>query len=99
VSLEFSQLRLWQIGRLDVPVFLIHGRHDRQVQSSLATMWFQEISVRRRRLFWFEESAHNPPFEQPAGFIEVMVGHVAELSRSGCVAKTPALPAGVSVQR
>ncbi len=96
---EFSQLRLWHIRHLDVPVFLIQGRHDRQVPSSLAETWFRAVSAPCRRLFWFEDSAHNPPFEQPAAFVEVIVRHVAPLAGSGCAAATPDLPAGVSVQR
>jgi pimeloyl-ACP methyl ester carboxylesterase len=96
---EFSQLRLWPVRRLETPVFLIQGRHDRQVPSVLAEAWFGHVSAPCRRLFWFEDSAHNPPFEQPAAFVDIMVRHVAELARSGCAAMTPALPAGVSVQR
>ncbi len=96
---EFSQLRLWHMRHLDVPVFLIQGRHDRQVPSSLAETWFRTVSAPFRRLFPFEESAHNPPFEQPAAFVEVIVRHVTPLAGSDCAAATPNLPAGVSVQQ
>ncbi|QYU66804.1 alpha/beta fold hydrolase [Leptolyngbya sp. 15MV] len=47
---EFRQLRLWHIRHLDVPVFLIQGRHDRQVPSSLAETPRQRAHERAQRV-------------------------------------------------
>jgi proline iminopeptidase len=53
---------------LDVPMLLVLGRHDHHVSARLAETWFQALDAPGKRLAWFERSAHNPPFEQPAEF-------------------------------
>lgn len=54
--------------RLDVPVFILHGRHDRQVSAKLAADYFERLEASHKELIWFEESAHAPPFEEPERF-------------------------------
>ncbi|MGZ5084421.1 MAG: alpha/beta fold hydrolase [Usitatibacter sp.] len=54
--------------RVDVPVYFMLGRHDRQVSSALASDYFERLVAPRKELIWFEESAHSPPFEEPQRF-------------------------------
>jgi proline iminopeptidase len=56
-----------------VPVFFLLGRYDWQVPSILAERYFETIDAPVKRLVWFENSAHNPPFEEPALFAETLV--------------------------
>jgi proline iminopeptidase len=80
---RFSLERLWpeysavdlvaQAPRLEVPVTLMLGRHDRHVPSELAERWLSLLQAPARRLVWFEQSAHNPPFEEPARFVSEVV--------------------------
>ena len=56
-----------------VPVFFLLGRYDWQVPSILAERYFERIDAPLKRLVWFEHSAHNPPFEEPALFTETLV--------------------------
>jgi len=56
-----------------VPVFFLLGRYDWQVPSILAERYFERIDAPLKRLVWFEHSAHNPPFEEPALFTETPV--------------------------
>jgi proline iminopeptidase len=53
-------------------VFLL-GRHDQQVPSIVAARYFDRIEAPQKRLVWFEQSAHNPPFEEPELFNETLI--------------------------
>jgi pimeloyl-ACP methyl ester carboxylesterase len=52
--------------------FFLLGRYDRHVPSELAEAYFERIDAHYKRLVWFEESAHNPPFEEPDKFNRVL---------------------------
>jgi pimeloyl-ACP methyl ester carboxylesterase len=70
-----------QITELQVPVVFLLGRHDRQIPAELAAGWFERMSAPVKRLVWFEQSAHNPPFEEPERFVRAMVDIVLPLAR------------------
>jgi proline iminopeptidase len=59
-----------------VPVFFLLGRHDMQVPAFLAAEYFELIEAPYKRLVWFEQSAHNPPFEEPENFNAVLTEQV-----------------------
>jgi proline iminopeptidase len=56
------------VTQLDVPVFFLLGRNDRHVDATLAARYFEALRAPRKRLIWFERSAHNVPFEEPDRF-------------------------------
>ena len=56
----------------DVPVFFLLGRHDNQTPTSLSERYFGAITAPDKELFYFEHSAHAPPWEEPELFAEVM---------------------------
>jgi pimeloyl-ACP methyl ester carboxylesterase len=60
------------VPSVSVPVFLYLGRHDRHVGSSIAAGYFEGLRA-PKRLIWFENSAHNIPFEEPKLFNETVV--------------------------
>lgn len=62
-----------QVPQVDVPVHFLLGRHDRQVDSRLAAAYFQRLQAPRKTLVWFENSAHNVPFEEPEAFNATIV--------------------------
>jgi proline iminopeptidase len=77
---EYSQIRLSECCRsFDVPIFFLLGRYDHHVPAVLAAAYFELIQAPFKRLVWFEESAHNPPFEEPDTFNAVLIGHVLPL--------------------
>jgi proline iminopeptidase len=67
--------------RLEVPVFFVLGRHDRQVSPELAARYFDHLEAPYKELIWFEGSAHSPPFEEPDRFnAEIMrIEHEVQL--------------------
>jgi proline iminopeptidase len=53
------------VPSIDVPVVFFLGRHDRHVEATLAATYFGALRAPVKRLIWFENSAHNVPFEEP----------------------------------
>lgn len=66
---EVSALNLVKVvPALQVPVFFFIGRHDHVVASETSVAYFDMLSAPSKRLVWFEDSAHEPPVEEPAKF-------------------------------
>jgi pimeloyl-ACP methyl ester carboxylesterase len=72
---DAANLNLFRmLPRLDVPVFLLQGRHDFVAPSSIAEQFYQALQAPRgKQLIWFEESAHMPQYEEPGKFREILL--------------------------
>lgn len=57
---------------IDVPIIMVMGRHDRVISPSLGAQYFEMLEAPDKELIWFENSAHGPPFEEPAKFNELV---------------------------
>lgn len=55
------------------PIIFLLGRYDWEVPSTLAASYFERIQAPHKRLIWFEQSAHNPPFEEPGLFNRTLI--------------------------
>ncbi|MGC3873957.1 alpha/beta hydrolase [Halomonas sp. GXIMD04776] len=60
------------VPRIAVPVFFLLGRYDHHAGSAIAAHYFKVLEAPEKRLIWFEHSAHNPPFEEPARLDKVI---------------------------
>ncbi len=56
------------VRAVHVPVIFFLGRYDRHVDAAIAARYFDSLSSPGKQLVWFENSAHNIPFEEPALF-------------------------------
>lgn len=80
---EFSSLNLARRYQVfEIPMVFMLGRYDQVVPSVLAEGYFHEIRAPFKRLIWFEQSAHNPPFEEPERFVRVLIEDVRPLAVS-----------------
>lgn len=61
---------------LKVPVYFFLGKHDRVTPSTLAKDYFRKLKAPKKELVWFEQSAHNPPYEESGKFNRLMVQKV-----------------------
>ncbi|MBN1534018.1 MAG: alpha/beta hydrolase [Spirochaetes bacterium] len=61
---------------LEVPVYLVTGRHDYNVPFELTADYYRILRAPRKRLVWFEHSGHMPNFEEPEQFNRFMVDTV-----------------------
>ena len=81
-GMQFSQNAMWaEVSALDlicavpslqVPVFFFLGRHDHVIDAGSSAAYFDVLTAPSKRLIWFEESAHEPPFEEPLKFNSMM---------------------------
>jgi pimeloyl-ACP methyl ester carboxylesterase len=81
-GLVFSE-RMWpEVSALDltrtvpalrVPVFFFLGRHDHVIDATVSAAYFERLQAPAKTLLWFENSAHEPPFEEPEKFNRAMV--------------------------
>lgn len=58
--------------RFQVPMYFLHGMHDRTVSLDLARDWYERIDAPRKAFFTFERSAHSPIFEEPAECVRLI---------------------------
>jgi proline iminopeptidase len=71
---EFMKIDLFQtVKGLDVPVYFFLGMHDFQVASVVAEKYYQYLKAPKKKLVWFENSAHCPCFEESEKFNKLMV--------------------------
>jgi proline iminopeptidase len=62
--------------RLEVPVYLVQGRHEARGRAELADAWFAQLQAPSKERIVFERSGHRPMFEEPDRFFEVMTEQV-----------------------
>ena len=77
---EYSRVDLTRLRCFDVPVIFMLGRHDWHVPSVLADQYFAAIDAPNKRLVWFDDAGHDPPFEEPDAFVRATVAHVRRLA-------------------
>lgn len=89
---EISRLDLIQQYRsFEVPIFFLLGRYDRHVPAGLAARYFDTITAPCKQLVWFGQSAHNPPFEEPDKFNQLLTGQVLPLVQGRASCQKPML--------
>jgi len=52
----------------EIPVFFFAGRHDFNTPSQLVAKYAEHVDAPAKRVIWFEESGHSPPWEEPEAF-------------------------------
>lgn len=82
-----------EVPQVNVPVLFLLGRHDRITESVVAARYFQKLNAPCKQLIWFEESAHNIPFEEPQTFNTTVI-EASRLLKPGMCSnrKDPVIP-------
>lgn len=85
---RYSFQRLWreifyetslfnQAARIEVPVYLFLGRHDKVVTSDVAQRYFDALDAPPgKQIVWFEKSGHWPHFEEPEKYRKELIERV-----------------------
>ncbi|MGR9088203.1 MAG: alpha/beta fold hydrolase [Gammaproteobacteria bacterium] len=82
------------VPNVDVPVVFFLGEYDRHADAGLAAAYFERLNAAVKRLIWFDRSAHNIPFEEPARFNATCVTELQALGvLHGSDPSTPGSPA------
>ncbi len=74
------------VPAVEVPVFFFLGRYDRHVDANLAAAYLEALRAPVKRAVWFENSAHNVAFEEPALFdatVETVLRSIGIPGRGG----------------
>src|SRR5262252_5364046 len=71
---------LTKIRKLAVPLILIEGRHDMNVNSEIAAKWFNTVKAPEKQLVWFEHSGHMPMTEEPGKFLFSLVRYARPIA-------------------
>ncbi len=61
-----------EASRLEVPVYLVQGRHELDARTDLARSWFAGLEAPRKRFEWFENAGHATAFEEFRRFHDLM---------------------------
>lgn len=86
---------LSHVKKLDCPLIVLAGRHDRSVNSYVAHEWFESVEAPLKRFVWFEHSAHEVMVEEPGKLLVTLVTHARPIAAAaGDVA--PEVPPQVS---
>ena len=56
----------------DIPVYIIHGKHDYVTSYDLAREYSDVIKAPAKDFFTFENSAHSPNLEEPEKFVQTV---------------------------
>jgi proline iminopeptidase len=75
------------IRKLDCPLIVFAGRHDVDVNATLARAWFDKVQAPSKQFVWFEHSSHLPMTEEPGKFLISLVRYARPIAeRAGDVA-------------
>jgi pimeloyl-ACP methyl ester carboxylesterase len=70
---EVADINLFdEIRSVEVPIFLMHGRHDYQVPMRVAQDYFEILRAPHKEFHIFENSAHGVLIEEPERFNELL---------------------------
>lgn len=58
--------------RLEVPVYLVMGRHEARGRQVPADEWFAQLDAPAKERVEFAASGHRPSFEEPAAFAQLV---------------------------
>ncbi len=61
------------VGQLDIPVYLLEGRHDWNVPAVLADEWLKRLKTPKKEIVWFELSSHDALEEEPELFNQALI--------------------------
>lgn len=88
--LRASLRRLWpevermnllaEAPHLSAPLLFCLGRHDAVTPSELAVRYLNTVDAPKKRLVWFERSAHCPHLEEPERFASALASQLVRFS-------------------
>lgn len=62
---EVIDMDMSHVTKIECPIVLLEGRHDRTVNSQVAFEWFQKLEAPSKQFVWFEHSGHEVMSEEP----------------------------------
>jgi pimeloyl-ACP methyl ester carboxylesterase len=65
-----------KVPELKLPVYFLEGKYDYTCSFTEAKSYFDKLRAPVKGFYTFEESAHNPLFEEPEKMKQIMLDNV-----------------------
>ena len=76
---EASQQNLpSSVPRIDCPIYFFVGRSDFQTNSTVTKKYYEILTAPKKKLFWFDRSAHSLPTSEPEKLQEIIIAEILE---------------------
>lgn len=62
-----------KVPEISIPIYMLHGKHDQQVNYSLTKEYFKHLKAPKKKFFTFEYSAHGVIMEEPEKYIKIVI--------------------------
>lgn len=72
-----------QAANFEAPFIFLTGRQDYNLGPAIAQDYYNSINAPLKTMYWFENSAHFPHFEEPELFQKIMIEEILPLIKSG----------------
>ena len=69
------------VKKVDVPVFFLQGRNDYNTPTSILNDYYSLLEAPQKEIFYFENSAHNPMYEEPEKYDQILIEKVLPLCK------------------
>lgn len=73
---SLNQNRFKETPTLNCPVYFFVGRKDHQTHFSVAEKYYNELTASKKKLYWFEKSAHTIINTEPALLQEIIIKEI-----------------------
>ena len=77
---EYLRVDFGGVREFPIPVLMFLGRHDATAHPAPAVEWMEQVRAPRKRVVWFEHSAHMMPWEEPGRTLQALLEHVRPLA-------------------
>jgi proline iminopeptidase len=68
------------VTKFKTPIVIFAGRNDYTTPSPVAAEWFKHVQAPKKKIVWFEESAHMMQVEEPGKMLVTLVQDVRPLA-------------------
>ncbi|GAK50163.1 hypothetical protein U14_01390 [Candidatus Moduliflexus flocculans] len=76
VDLDFER----DVPQLDIPAFFVTGRYDYTCVQDIAYRYYAKLHAPLKRFYWLEKSGHNPCYQEPERFIQLLRDDILKLA-------------------
>lgn len=73
---DINDVDFRELKSIDVPIYLILGRHDWNLPAVLAKEWLAKLEAPEKNIFWMEDAAHGTLEEDPEDFNRIMLEEI-----------------------
>jgi len=70
-----------QVKKVEIPVFFLQGRNDYNAPTSILNEYYSLLEAPEKEIFYFENSAHHPMYEEPDKYEKILIENILPLCK------------------